>query len=119
MSRGLNQRSTPSVLMTRPPQRTKRPAWRRGEKVFASSGVALVLLFALFLLSLLLAGDGDEGFGGGGADGDPNDPDDLGRRPPSPFFTGTTLLALTGGYLALLALWAFLRAKHGSRQGGR
>ncbi len=125
MSRGLNRWSAPSGLMRRPPQWTKRPAPGRGEKIFASVGVALVLLFALFLFSLLLAGDGQEGFGGGGrTDGggdpnEPNEPNDSGRRHTSPFFTGTTLLAITGGYLALLAVWALLRNKQDEGQEGR
>lgn len=116
--------------MAGPAKPTARPVKQRpGEKAFASIAIALIVLSAGLLLSLLLTSGGEAGFGGSrdrddhdhdaagphdehGMDHDDEHADhdeehtDAAPRQRPVFFTGQTLVLLTAGYLALLALWA-------------
>lgn len=99
------------------------PRWEKFFKIF---GIFVVLLFVGLLLFMLLFGGGEQNDGGhgDGEQGSVSDEQDHGNGEhgtrggmqghgggQSFFLTGPILLALTGGYLAILAVWAGLRRK--------
>jgi sulfoxide reductase heme-binding subunit YedZ len=99
------------------------PGTPRWEKVFKFIGIVVVLLYVGSLLFILLFGGGEQGSGGGmqnhsgGIQGQGGGMEDhsggmqMQGGEQSILLTGPVLLALTVGYLAILAVWAGLRRK--------